>query len=226
MPSRRDIFINGGIYHIFNKTLDKIYIFKEEKICRLFQDTVSYYRSQKADLRLSHFRELPEDIRKSKEQILKLRKHFKIDILGYCLMPNHFHLILKQLADGGIIRFMSDVLNSLTRYYNSLNKRKGPVFLTQFKSNMIKSNEQLKHTSRYKHLNPYSSGLIKTYEELERYPWSSFGEYLGLIEKPISNIKVIMNEFGHDRLRYKKFVLDNAEYQKTLEYVKHLEKWA
>ncbi|MBI4226476.1 transposase [Candidatus Roizmanbacteria bacterium] len=225
MPSRRDIFINGGIYHIFNKTIDHKKIFIERKIGFLFLDLFRYYRSSKADIRYSHFKRLPDNLRKEKEKQIKFEKYFKVDILGYNLMPNHFHLLLEQKLDKGIIRFMSDNLNSLTRFFNILNDRKGPIFLPQFRSRHIQNKEQLKHTLRYMDLNQYSAQLVKKLEDLEKYEFSSFREYLHPSKNNICNTEEVLRLFGGSSEKYKKFVFDNAEYQKTLELIKYLSKW-
>jgi len=140
-------------------------------------------------------------------------------------MPNHYHFQIKQLIDNGIIRFMADVLNSFTRYYNSKNKRKGPIFLTPFRSRQIVSDEQLIHTSRYIHLNPYSAGIVNTQKDLINYPYSSFKEYVEKNEEGICNTDEILKMFGGDRERYKEFVLSNAEHQRTLEYIKYAKDW-
>src|SRR5205823_11981573 len=103
---------------------------------------------------------------------------FRVEILCFCIMPNHWHLLVRQKVDRGISKFLSDAINSLTRYYNILHERSGPFFLPRFKSVAIRSEEQLIHVSRYIHLNPYSSGIINNFEDLINYPWSSFRGYM------------------------------------------------
>ena len=76
-----------------------------------------------------------------------------MEIICYCLMPNHLHLLLRQLMDGGISKFMSNFANSYTRYFNTKSKRKGPVFEGKFKAKRIETDEQLLHLSRHIHLN-------------------------------------------------------------------------
>lgn len=226
MPTRKDIFINNEIYHVFNKTIDHRSLFIDKKISKLFLDIVRYYRSTKANIRYSYFRKLSSAFRDFKEREINCRKYFKIEILAYCIMPNHFHLLLKQTIDKGIIRFMADILNSLTRFYNLRTDRKGPIFLTQFKSKRIVSREQLLHVSRYIHLNPYSSGLVNSISELMNYRCSSFIEYINKKNKNnLCETDVILSNFFLRKEKYRKFVLDNAEHQKSLEYIKHAQKW-
>ena len=120
---------------------------------------------------------------------------------------------------------MTDLGNSFTRYYNIRNDREGPLFIPRFKSVLIKNEEQLKHVCRYIHLNPYSGEIISELAELENYRWSSYREYLSKNQESLSNPQIIMKLFGNDRLRFKKFNSDQADYQRSLEYVKYAEKW-
>ncbi|MDO8497477.1 MAG: transposase [bacterium] len=223
MPSRRDIFTNSEVYHIYNKTPDSKIIFDQPAISHRFFDLMRYYRSSKSDIRYSKFVLLPSQIREYKEKEINDSRYFKVDILAYCLMPNHFHILIKQKKDSGVIRFMSDILNAITRYYNILYGRKGQLFLTQFRSRHIVTREQLIHVSRYIHLNPYSSGLITKIEELCHYPLSSFFEYT--LKKTLCNTDIILSQFNDDKETYTKFVFNNADYQRTLDWIKHAEKW-
>jgi putative transposase len=136
-------------------------------------------------------------------------------------MPNHFHILIKQKTDNGISKFMANIQNSYARYFNTKHKRIGPLFQGQFKAVKIESEEQLLHVSRYIHLNPYSSALVKNYEELEKYEWSSLKEYLNTTLFPFCS-KDDIQEYFKKEGSYKEFVFDNADYQKRLEEIKHL----
>ena len=96
----------------------------------------------------------------------------------------------------------------------------GPLFQGTFKAVRIGSEEQLIHVSRYVHLNPVSSFLIET-EELESYKWSSYPEYLSLIDRNIVDKEIVLNFFASLE-KYKKFVLDQVDYARKLEEIKHL----
>jgi len=225
MPSRKDIFTNGSIYHIFNKTIDRRLIFEDDRISDLFLKLLRYYRSTKSIIRYSHFNELKGEFRVNFEKQILIPEHFKIEILTFCLMPNHFHLLLKQKKEDGITRFMSDTVNSLTRFFNILHERKGPVFLPQFRSRQIHTREQLIHVSRYHHLNPFSSGIVKNINDLLTYPLSSFNEYSNTKFTNLCNTNIMLKEFNYGRNKYQEFVFSNAERQKMLESVKYTEKW-
>src|SRR3989344_2268388 len=154
MPGRRDIFHTQGIYHIFNRTIDKKPIFLDTKLAQVFLDTLYFYRSQKAYISFSQFRHLSPDIAVDTENNIANKQYFKINILAYCLMPTHFHLLVEELHEDGIGSVISNSVNSLSRFYNIKKKRKGPLFLPRFQSREVVTDELLAHVSRYQHLNP------------------------------------------------------------------------
>lgn len=225
MPGREESLTNGNIYHIFNKSIESKKVFGLAGDCNRFLQSINYYRSVKASIRFSNLDKLAPEIQRRILINISLKKYFQVETLCYCLMPTHFHFLLKQKRDTGISKFISDSLNSFTRYYNLKNGRKGPIFLPRFKAVKVRSENQLIHVSRYIHLQPYSAELITNKTNLLSYPWSSFKEYLFWSRKSLSSPDYILKIFGNNRQRYKKFVLSHADYQKTLEYVKHLEKW-
>ena len=225
MPSRKDIFTNGSFYHIFNKTIDHRLIFENDKISKLFLNLLRYYRSTKSVIRYSHFNELQRETRIRIEKQLIIPAHFKIEILTFCLMPNHFHLLLKQKKAEGIIRYISDTINSLTRFFNILHERKGPIFLPQFRSRQIHTREELIHVSRYHHLNPFSAGIVKNLKDILSYPYFSFNEYSKAGLTNLCNTDYILKEFSFDKNKYQQFVFSNAEHQKMLQSVKYVKKW-
>lgn len=139
-------------------------------------------------------------------------------------MPTHYHFILRQKQDSGISNSISLIQNSFTRFYNIKNSKNGPTFIHRFKSKPITSEEQFRHVSRYIHLNPYASGLITKVDDLEKYPWSSYKNFIYSLNKSLTETKDVLSLFNYDRERYKKFVINNADYQKTLELCKYAEK--
>lgn len=134
-------------------------------------------------------------------------------------MPNHFHLLLRQIDDAGISKFMANFTNSYTKYFNMKNDRVGPLFQGLFKAVLIEDDEQLMHVSRYIHLNPASSFLVEP-DFLESYEWSSYPDYLGLKNPEIIEKETVLNLFSNEE-QYKQFVLDQAGYARTLETIKH-----
>jgi len=225
MPERRDIFINQGIYHVFSRFIDHKRIFSTSQNASNFLGELRYYRSLKANISYSRFKELPDTIKNQKQLEISFRKYFRVDILGFCLMPTHYHLLLQQITDNGIIQFMSNVSNSFTRLMNIKSERKGPLFLPRFHSRAVLSDEQLIHVSRYIHLNPYSAELIKNINDLEKYPLSSYCYYISAKVSDLVNISPILDLFNKDKHKYQTFVENQADYQKTLEDLKYVAKW-
>lgn len=210
MPSRIIPFVNGEYYHIFNRGVAKMQIFNNSYDYSHFVKTIAYYSIEGPKPRLSVFTPTTT--------ILDINKKIT-DIICYCLMPNHFHILLRQKKDGGITEFVSKLSNSYTKYINIKNNRVGHLFQGNFKAVHVETNEQLLHLSRYIHLNPLVSYLVK---DLDSYKWSSFPEYINLTDakKTICDKKIVMDQFkSHEE--YRQFVLDQADYGKKLEVIKH-----
>lgn len=225
MPGRKEILSTGNIYHVFNKFIEAKTIFNSSNYCSTLLELLFYYRSTKISCSYSRFRQLNIKLQTKILKNLKFKKHFKIDLLAFCLMPTHFHFLIKQKINNGISKYLSDVFNAFTRYHNLKNARKGPLFISRFKAVLIRSEKQLIHVSRYIHLNPYSTEFINTIKELADYPWSSYKEYVGNAHHSFCEINTIMSLFYDRKKRYQQFVENHADYQKTLEYTKHAEKW-
>lgn len=140
-----------------------------------------------------------------------------VEIICYCLMPNHFHFLLQQKVEGGITEFVSKLSNSYTKYFNTKNQRVGPLLQGEFKSVHIETNEQLLHLSRYIHLNPLVGFVTKT---LDNYQWSSYPEYAGEIKDNFCLKEIILGQFK-SKEDYIQFVQDQEDYGKKLEMIKH-----
>lgn len=219
MPYRKLPFVNNEIYHVIARGVAKKPIFISSNDYYRAFELIDFYRRGTLSLRFSYFSRLPK---KKKEEFLKRIGNIKpvVEILAFCLMSNHLHFLLRQLEKRGISIFMSNFQNSYAKYFNLRHKRIGPLFQPMFKAVRIEDDEQLVHVSRYIHLNPVSSYLIEI-EELEDYPWSSFGVYLGKRKLEFVEPNLILDYFGK-REKYRQFVFDQADYQRELEKIKHL----
>jgi len=200
--------VNGQFYHIYNRGVEKRRVYEDRRCYRRFLQAIRYYQLEGPKPKFSNSfnnKTFKPDLSKK-----------IVDVICYCLMPNHFHFLLKQLKDGGISEFISKLINSYTKFYNLKYNRVGPLFQGQFKAVLIESDEQLLHVSRYIHLNPIASFLVK---DLNQHEWSSYQEYIegvnGLCQK-----EEILN-FYKDPQKYQKFVLDQVDYAQTLEKIKH-----
>lgn len=183
-------------------------IFNNSYNFQRFLKTTLYYQILGPKPRFSLFTPTNNLLDKSKQIV---------EIVAFCLMPNHFHFLLKQLTDGGITEFISKLSNSYTKYFNIKHRRVGPLLQGEFKSILVESDEQLLHLSRYIHLNPLVSDLVKN---LENYTWSSYLEYTGLNTQEICAKEIILSQFKSPK-DYQKFVLDHADYGRELEIIKH-----
>ena len=134
-------------------------------------------------------------------------------------MPNHFHLLLRQICEGGISKYLSNVENAYSQYFNLKYKRKGTLYRGTFKAVFIESEPQLIHVSRYIHINPAVSSLVDI-NQLEQYPWSSLPDYLGNSESDFVNPEQVLNYFS-SREEYRNFIYDQVNYGKELEKIKH-----
>lgn len=220
MPSNRNIVLaTKEIYHIFNRGVERREIFTDKWEYRRALDTISYYRFLEPPIRYSKYIILDK---KRRIQLLDalLTSQLQVDVLAFCLMPNHFHLLLKQTTNTGISRFVSKFCDSYSKYFNIKHDRVGPLFQGPFKAVRVESEEQLIHLSRYIHLNPISSFLIKE-SELDSYSWSSLHEYLAPLGNTLSNPRFIGGLFKSPS-KYRVFVHNQIDYAQKLEHIKHL----
>ena len=221
MPGRKVPLVNNQIYHVLNRGAALQPTFKTKRDFYRAIETIRYYQNKEVSLRYARFILLSNERRKEILESLSKEKQFLVEIISYCLMPNHFHFILKQIEEDGISKFMGNFSNSYTRYFNVKNKRNGSLFQGKFKAIRVETDEQLIHLSRYIHLNPYSSYVVKTLKELEKYFYSSFPEYLGKSEVAFCNKEIVLDQFENLE-SYKKFVFNQADYQRELQKIKHL----
>lgn len=219
MPGRKYPLVTGQTYHVFNRGISKQPTFTSKREYERALKTVLLYQYYSPPVKLSKFLTMKTN---DQNNILNnLRKNKLVEIHTYTLMPNHFHFLLTQTQDNGIAKFMGNFQNSYTKYFNTKNNRDGSLFLDQFKAKRIEDDNLLIHIHRYIHLNPYTSYIVKSLEELINYPWSSFKYYLDEKYNEICTKKLILS-FFKSKESYKQFVTDHADYQRKLDRIKHL----
>ena len=159
---------------------------------------------------------ITNDDNKEKQEIFRRMEDKRIEpmveIISLCLMPNHYHLTLKQLRENGVSIFMHRIGTSYTGYFNIRQERSGRLFETSFKAVRVESEEQLIHLSRYQHINPHSLDL--TPKELVNYSWSSLPAYLGKKEPSFVNPEMVLSAFKKTE-SYLKFVLGEIAESET-----------
>ena len=210
MPYRITPFETAGFYHIYNRGVEKRQIFLDERHYQRFLQTLYYYQFSGPKPKFSHQFHFKEKDFYENPKI--------VEIICYCLMPNHFHLLIRQQEEGGIKEFMQKVLNSYTKFFNVKNDRVGPLLQGMFKAVPIETDFQLVHVSRYIHMNPYVSDITK---DLETYPFSSYPDYIEITQDKICNKKPIL-DFFEDAKDYKNFVSGNQDYARELEKMKDM----
>jgi len=220
MASQRAVvFMNGYIYHLFNRGVERRPIFFTVRDRERFVSLIEYYRFSQVTKSYSHYLKLSLPDQAAYRQIL-VKKPTNVDVLAYCLMPNHFHIAVKQNIEHGIHLFLSNIANGYTKYLNTKRKRVGPLYQGPFKAVLVETDEQLTHLSRYIHLNPVISGVISL-KTLDTYPWSSFPDYLGYTHKTFVKLQPVRGYFKNIQ-SYREFVYDQVEFAKEREKVKHL----
>lgn len=178
-------FATNHFYHIFNRGIEKRQIFPEEK------DFLRFYTSLFA-FNDSNFRAI-----EGLDVQTILRTHSEavgsdplVSIMSFCLLPNHFHLLVEQLTDDGISRFMHRLTSGYAHYFNKKYDRTGRLFEGPFKAVMVERDAQLEHLPRYIHLNAldhtdlkWREGKIENWEKakkfLDQYRWSSHHVFQG-----------------------------------------------
>lgn len=209
MPYRIVPFENDYFYHIFNRGVEKRITFADDRDYQRFTNILYYYQFAGPKPSFSQHKRFPLINFDQNERI--------VEILSYCLMPNHFHILLKQTHDNGVHEFARKVLNSYTKYFNTRHNRIGPLFQGQFKAVFVEADEQLIHLSRYIHLNPFVSELTKNWEG---YKYSSIRE----LKK--HGLKICLTnpllDFFKSTADYLAFVRDNQDYGLELARIKHL----
>lgn len=214
---RKTIFAIGEIYHVFNLGVERRPTFMDKRERDRALLALNFYRFKKISAGLAQVLKLDLEKRNFFFSQLMKQKDKLVDIIGYCLMPNHFHLIARQIENAGISFFMRRSLDSYTRYYNARHNRVGPIFQGKFKAVLIENDEQLIHLSRYVHLNPFVEDLIDTPNS---YRWSSYKCYLSGQSSRICSPDFVVKLVG-SAAEYRKFVTDYASYAQSIATIKH-----
>lgn len=219
MPGRITPLISKQIYHVFNRGINRQPTFIHKRDYQRALETIKFYRFLNPPIKLSKFLRLESPKQEEVLEILNNREKL-VKIIGFCLMPNHFHFLLRQETDKGIAKFIGNFQNSYTRYSNTVHQRDGSLFLDQFKAVRIETDEQLMHVSRYIHLNPHTGYVIESFSELEEYQWSSFPGYIKGSSEFV-DLDLILPFFSSTK-EYGQFVFDQLDYQRELKAIDHL----
>jgi len=160
--TRQKEYFRGAFHHVYSRGVDKQVIFKD------IHDYIYFLK------RLRHY-----------------KNKYKIDILSYCFMPNHFHLLTLQLSDQPLSKMMQYLLNGYVMYFNKRYDRKGSLFEEKFRAISIGDEGLLIYLSKYIHLNPLMAGLVF---KAEKWPWSSYPDYINIRQGTLCNKILVLKD--------------------------------
>ena len=221
MPSKNSLktYTPDSYYHIYNRGVEKRNIFQDEQDYGVFLSYLKNYLLPKDENGLRQSLSDSNISPKERDRILKLLKlnNFsnEITLICYCLMPNHFHLLVKQSSEDGIDRFMNSLSTRYTMFFNRKYKRIGPLYQDVYKAVLVESDEQLLYLTHYIHRNPAPNSPRKgrsIHKILFRQP-SSYSEYLGKRQCLWLHPEEILKFFSktNPNFSYQAFVEDTNE---------------
>lgn len=218
MPAKNTIkqFINGGYYHIYNRGVEKRKIFMDEQDYSVCLSYLKTYLMPKDMSKLQTIIANPEIDWGQKDRALKLLRmnnfYQKLSLGAFCLMPNHFHFLVKQTDENIIDQFMNSLFTRYSMYFNKKYKRVGKLFQGVYKAVLVKTDEQLIYLSRYIHRNPVSilQGIA-----LQKYPYSSYGVYLKLFNNDWVDPEMVLSVFSTSKFNSYKLFIDNESYDES-----------
>jgi len=243
---QQPIFADDQIYHIYNRGVEKRNIFLDDQdrfrfIHDLFEfndETPAaniYYKRNKSH-EFQSYEVKPRKI----DKIDREPRKTLINILAFCLMPNHFHLLLQQTKENGIVKFMQKIGTGYTMSFNQKYERSGSLFQGTYKAVLVEKDAHFIHIPHYIHLNSLdlkfpewrNKEQKQSYEVkprkieeamkfLENYRWSSFLDYIGKKNFPSITSRNFLSEFFEGPEQYKKDTLEWLK-EMDLEEIKDL----
>lgn len=183
---KRPNFADNEIYHVFNRGVDKRKVFLEkEDYLRFIHDMYEFNDESSVLNSVYYFNSRFRTI-EVEPQYIKERKHRKllVEILAFALMPNHFHLLLRQKREQGIVHFMQKLGTGYTMFFNQKYKRSGSLFQGRYKSVHVAKTAHFNYLPFYIHMNPLelyrgSTSIVRKMDFLDKYRWSSYQDYAG-----------------------------------------------
>ena len=212
--------MENQVYHIFSRSIANFQIFNNDRDYQRMLMLLCYFRIENPPTKFSYFIRqktannlgfftVLDSMAKDQQNIIQL--------IAYCLMPTHIHLIVKQVVNQGVSKYLKNALDGYTRYFNTCHKRKGPLWEGRFQNVPVEDDEQLLHLTRYLHLNPVTASLVKNPED---WKFSSYLEYLGdETQRKFCSYDELLQIIPK---RYRKFVEEHTNYQKALCKIKSL----
>ncbi len=163
MRIKQDQFVEGGIYHIYNHAIGDELLFREN------DDYIWFLKKFK----LKH-------------------EKYSSSIFAYCLMPNHFHFLLRQDSESPIFMIFNDVNNAYVPHYNHKYKRNGTLYQSPLQHVIVTNEQYLLYLCQYIHCNPVKAGLVNTPEDWE---FSNYHEWIGERNEALFNDEILKQNY-------------------------------
>lgn len=218
MTTRKVSFSLNEFYHIYNRGVDKRIIFLDYQDKRRFISLLFLCNGSQPVVYKS-VQALPLD---------EIQVGAKLVSIGaYCLMNNHFHILIKEIEEGGTVKFMSKLLTAYSSYFNKKYNRTGALFGSEFKSSHLDTDEYLKYIFAYIHLNPLkildpdwkreSLGTETIKDFLNKYNYSSYTDYtMGSREESVILNKKAFPEYFSNKKDFEDYLYEWTDYPNDL----------
>lgn len=214
----KPLFANNQIYHIYNRGVEKRVIFNNDKDRLRFIHCLFDFNDVNPSVNNYYYLNKSSEFDKYSEvgpRYIKKPRKLLVELSAFCLMPNHFHLLLKQKVENGIVKFMHKLGTGYAMYFNKKHERVGPLFQGKFKAVLVSRDEYFKYLPYYIHLNPldlvmseWRKHKIKDYNKaikfLNQYRWSSYLDYTGLKNFPSVTQRDFLVEFIGKPIKYRR----------------------
>lgn len=214
MPKKNSVkkYVSGGFYHLYNRGVNKTKIFLDNEDYGVFLKYLSALLSEVNHDQLNFQIKSMFLAKTTKSKLIrevKIKNFFKeIFLISYCLMPNHFHFLIKQNSKMSMASFLKSLSTRYVMYFNKKYKRVGPLFEGKYKGVLIKSSEQLLYVTKYIHRNPLEMSSIEGPLSKKKFKQpSSYKNFIELNSKTWLHPELIIDNVKKSaRTSYKKFV--------------------
>jgi len=187
MPGKNIVktYLENSYYHLYNRGVDKRALFQNEHDYHTFLYYLKLYLAPPESLQfgaqVGPVQEAPVQARRIKINLEQVNLHHQIKLLAYCLMPNHFHLLVYQKTRAAITQFMRRLSTAYSMTFNKRYQRTGGLFESNYRAVLVETEEQLIYLSKYIHRNPIKLTPVPSQppERFLSYPYSSLHQYLG-----------------------------------------------
>jgi putative transposase len=167
----------GEYYHLFNRGVNKQVIFHDNRDYARFLFLILYFQTEIKFPQVGrHIDKYVKSRAFDIEEVDEVVKNRKVELVSFCIMSDHFHLIIREISEGGISSYMQRVLTAYSKYYNTKYQKSGHVFQGPYRFIHVEDNEQLLYLSTYIHRNPRE--ILKWLGKEDQYEWSSYQDFI------------------------------------------------